>query len=153
MWTASPVAAGVSTSCRRSSFPPVDAAKRLRAASVFIANIGAVGLPPFYWGPHIRPDDIRLISVLYLVPGTLFDYLESCLLCSTASQLPNPHITYLTAKQSVAIFANRPLPVQGDGEITRNWGYDQSYTTLTYCTLTAYVKNSSLGLEKSPTLV
>ncbi|MCL4298520.1 MAG: diacylglycerol kinase family lipid kinase [Anaerolineae bacterium] len=127
--------------------------RRLRAASVFIANIGAVGLPPFYWGPHIRPDD-GLLDICIIRARTFFDYLKVVYFAWQGSQLPNPHITYLTARQNVTVFANRPLPVQGDGEIIGETKVTVKVIpgAIQLVVPTAYAKNSSLGREKSPML-
>lgn len=128
--------------------------RRLRAASVFIANIGAVGLPPFYWGPHICPDD-GLLDICIVRARTFSDYLKVVYCALQGAQLPNPHITYLTARQSVTVLANRPLPVQGDGEIIGKTGVTVKVIpeAIRLVVPTTYVKNNSIGLEKSPMLV
>jgi YegS/Rv2252/BmrU family lipid kinase len=128
--------------------------RRLRAASVFVANVGAVGLPPFYWGPHIRPDDGQL-DICIIRARTFFDYLKVVYSALRGKQLPNPHITYLTAKRTVAVFASRSLPVQGDGEIIgkREVTIKVIPGAIQLVVPPALVKNSSNSVKKSPMLV
>lgn len=128
--------------------------RRLRAASIFIANIGGVGLPPFYWGPHIRPDD-SLLDICIIRARTFFDYLKVVYCARQGGQLPNPHITYLTAQHKVAVFANRPLPVQGDGEIIGETSVTVKVVpeVLHLVVPLARLENSSSCVKKSPILV
>lgn len=128
--------------------------RRLRAASVFLTNIGAIGMPPFYWGPHIRPDD-GLLDICIIRARTFFDYLKVIYYALQGHQLPNPHITYLTARQTVAVFANRPLPIQGDGEIIGETGITVKVVpkALHLVVPLARLENSSSGIKKSPILV
>lgn len=90
--------------------------RRVRAASVFITNIAAVGLHPLYWGPHIRPDDGKL-DICIVKAHTALDYLKIIRFALLGQQQRNPRIKYLTARCTVEVSTNRPLPVQGDGEI------------------------------------
>lgn len=90
--------------------------RRIRAASVFITNIAAVGLHPLYWGPHIRPDDGKL-DICIIKAHTVLDYLKIIRFALLGQQQRNPRIKYLTARCTVEVSTNRPLPVQADGEI------------------------------------
>lgn len=128
--------------------------RRIRAASVFLTNIGAIGMPPFYWGPHIRPDD-GLLDICIIRARTFFDYLKVIYYAMQGRQLPNPHITYLTARQIVTIWANRPLPVQGDGEIIGETSITVKVVpeALHLIVPPARLENSSNGVKKSPVLV
>lgn len=90
--------------------------RRIRAASIFITNIAAVGMHPLYWGPHIRPDDGKL-DICIIRAHTVLDYLRVIRYALLGQQQRNPRIKYLTAQCTVEVSTNRPLPVQGDGEI------------------------------------
>ena len=90
--------------------------RRVRAASIFITNIAAVGMHPLYWGPHIRPDDGKL-DICIIRAHTVLDYLRVIRYALLGQQQRNPRIKYLTAQYTVEVSTNRPLPVQGDGEI------------------------------------
>lgn len=90
--------------------------RRIRAASIFITNIAAVGMHPLYWGPHIRPDDGKL-DICIIRAHTVLDYLRVIRYALLGQQQRNPRIKYLTAQCTVEVSTNRLLPVQGDGEI------------------------------------
>jgi YegS/Rv2252/BmrU family lipid kinase len=89
---------------------------RPRAAQVLIANGGVLGMPPFSWGPHIRPDDGR-IDVCVVSARALSDYLRVGWQVLIGHRRRGQNIRYYTAERSVVIDADRPLPVQADGEI------------------------------------
>jgi YegS/Rv2252/BmrU family lipid kinase len=89
---------------------------RPRAAQVLIANGGMLGMPPFRWGPHIRPDDGR-IDVCVLSARSLSDYLRVAWQVLIGHRRRSPNIRYYSAMRSVVVDADRPLPIQGDGEI------------------------------------
>jgi diacylglycerol kinase family enzyme len=89
---------------------------RPHAAQVLIANGGVLGVQPFRWGPHIRPDDGR-IDVCIVSARTLFDYLWVGWHLLIGRQQRHPNIRYLSAERSIVVSADRPLPVQADGEI------------------------------------
>jgi YegS/Rv2252/BmrU family lipid kinase len=89
---------------------------RPRAAQVLIANGGVMGMPPFRWGPHIRPDDGRL-DICIVSARVLRDYLKIGWHILTGHRWHNPNIRYLSAERSILVSADHALPVQGDGEI------------------------------------
>jgi diacylglycerol kinase (ATP) len=89
---------------------------RPRASQVVIANCGVLGQPPFRWGPHILPDDGRL-DVCIIRARTALDYLKLSLHVVSGQFRSHPNLRYLVAERAVAINADRPLPVQADGEI------------------------------------
>jgi YegS/Rv2252/BmrU family lipid kinase len=89
---------------------------RPRAAQVLIASGGVLGMAPFRWGPHIRPDDGR-IDVCVLSARSLGDYLRVGWQVLIGHRRRSPNIRYYSAERSVVVDADRPLPVQGDGEI------------------------------------
>jgi diacylglycerol kinase (ATP) len=128
--------------------------QRLRAASVFITNIGAVGMPPFNWGPHIRPDDGQL-DICIVKAQSFLDYLKVIRFALLGQRLRNPHIKYLTAKHKVVVFANRPLPVQGDGEIIGETSVEVKVIphAIQLIVPLELGENSSNGVKISPKLV
>src|SRR5258706_399922 len=89
---------------------------RPRAAQVLIANGGALGMRLLRWGPHIRPDDGQ-VDVCVISARTLWDYLRVGWHMLLSQHDRDPNIRYLSATRSIAIDADRPLPVQADGEI------------------------------------
>jgi YegS/Rv2252/BmrU family lipid kinase len=89
---------------------------RPRASQVVIANGGVLGVPPFRWGPNISPDDGR-IDVCVVSARTVLDYLGLVWHTVLGQQRRDRNVRYLTARQSIAISADHPLPVQADGEI------------------------------------
>src|SRR5262245_26449145 len=88
---------------------------RPHASQVLIANGGVLGVPPFRWGPHIRPDDGR-IDVCIVSARTLLDYLGVGWHMMLGQQRRDRRVRYLSAKHSIIVNADRPLPVQADGE-------------------------------------
>ena len=99
-------------------FTVVADGKRLRprASQVLIANGGVLGMPPFSWGPHIRPNDGR-IDVCIVSARTVLDYLGLVWHTILGQQRSDRNVRYLSARQTIAISADQPLPVQADGEI------------------------------------
>jgi YegS/Rv2252/BmrU family lipid kinase len=89
---------------------------RPRAAQVLIANGGLLGVPPFRWGPDIRPDDGR-IDVCVLSARSLGDYLRVAWQVLIGHRRRSPNIRYYSAERSIVVDADHPLPIQGDGEI------------------------------------
>jgi YegS/Rv2252/BmrU family lipid kinase len=89
---------------------------RPRASQVLIANGGVLGVAPFRWGPHIRPDDGR-IDVCIVSARTALDYLGLAWHTVLGQQRRDRNVRYLSAEHSVVVSADHPLPVQADGEI------------------------------------
>lgn len=89
---------------------------RPRAAQVLIANGGVLGMPPFRWGPHIRPNDGR-IDLCIVSARTMMDYLGLVWHMMLGQQHRDRNVRYVGAERSVVVSADRPLPVQADGEI------------------------------------
>jgi YegS/Rv2252/BmrU family lipid kinase len=89
---------------------------RPRASQVLIANGGVLGMPPFRWGPNIRPDDGR-IDVCIVSAQTVLDYIGVAWHILRGQQKKDRRVRYLRAERSIAISADQPLPVQADGEI------------------------------------
>lgn len=89
---------------------------RPRASQVLVANGGVLGVPPFRWGPHIRPNDGQ-IDVCVVSARTVLDYLGLIWHTVLGEQRRDRNVRYLSALQSIAISADSPLPIQADGEI------------------------------------
>lgn len=89
---------------------------RPRAAQVLIANGGVLGIPPLRWGPQIRPDDQR-VDVCVIYARTLLDYIRLIWDVVRGRHRRNRSIRYLSAERSIVVSADRPLPIQADGEI------------------------------------
>jgi YegS/Rv2252/BmrU family lipid kinase len=90
--------------------------RRPRAAQVLIANGGALGVQSLRWGPNITPSDGQ-IDVCVIGARTLIDYLGLVWHTLTGQQRRNRNVRYMHAQRSIAVNADRPLPVQADGEI------------------------------------
>ena len=89
---------------------------RLRASEVLIVNSGGLGEPYFHWEPHIHLDDGRL-DVFVLRARTAPDYLRVVWGLLLGRQKRDPNVRFLSAERSIAINADRPLPVQADGDV------------------------------------
>jgi YegS/Rv2252/BmrU family lipid kinase len=89
---------------------------RPRAAQVLIANGGVLGMPPFRWGLHIRPNDGR-VDVCIVSARSLRDYLSIGWHMLLGQHRRDPNIRYMSAERSIVVDADRALPVQADGEI------------------------------------
>ena len=89
---------------------------QFRASEVMVLNSGGLGNPYVRWGSQIRPDDGR-IDVRIVRAWTALDYLRLGWNFLLGQQKKDPGLQSLSAERSVAIRANRRLPVQGDGDL------------------------------------
>ncbi|HJZ45984.1 MAG TPA: diacylglycerol kinase family protein [Roseiflexaceae bacterium] len=89
---------------------------RPRASQVLVANGSVLGVPPFRWGPHIRPNDGK-VDVCIVSARTALDYVGLVWHTILGQQRRDRNIRYLTATRSITISADQPLPIQADGEI------------------------------------
>jgi diacylglycerol kinase family enzyme len=89
--------------------------RRYRASEVVVANSGMLGMRPFTWGSHITLDDGQLDVCVVRARGAP-DYLR-VIWSTILGRQKRPKVAYLTARQSVTIDSDWPLPVQADGEI------------------------------------
>ncbi len=90
---------------------------RLNASQILIANGGAMGQPPFTWGPDITPDD-GVIDVCVINATTFRDYLGVAWSTMTGRHRQNQRLRYFKARRSVTVNTKRALPVQLDGELS-----------------------------------
>jgi diacylglycerol kinase (ATP) len=86
-----------------------------RASEVVVANSGAIGDPAFRWGAQVRLDDGRL-DVCVVRARNGIDYLRLAWGVLLGRQKHDPNMRCLSADRRIVITADRPLPVQGDGE-------------------------------------
>jgi YegS/Rv2252/BmrU family lipid kinase len=89
---------------------------RPRAAQVLLANCGTVGFSPYRWGPDVCAEDGRL-DVCILRGRTVLDYAKICWSILRGKHREERNIKYLTATRVVAIHADAPLLIHGDGEV------------------------------------
>lgn len=89
---------------------------RLRATEVLILNSGAMGSPVLRWGPNVQIDDGQ-VAVYVLSPRAVFDYLSIAWNLLLGERHKDPGVRRLNAEQYITIRANRPLAVQGDGDV------------------------------------
>jgi len=89
---------------------------RPRAAQVLIANAGTLGAKPLTWGEHIHPNDGQLDLCIVRV-RTLLDYPRVIWQFVTGRRGNKNNIQYVPIHESVTLAADKPLPVQADGEI------------------------------------
>lgn len=90
--------------------------RRSGAVQVLIANGGAFGVPQLRWGPDIYPDDGSL-TVCVIYSRNLLNYLRVAWYILTSQQKRSRTIRYYHARQNIIINADKPLPIQADGEI------------------------------------
>jgi YegS/Rv2252/BmrU family lipid kinase len=89
---------------------------RPRAVQVLVANGGTLGVAPLRWGPGISPRDGR-VNVVVVGGRTPLDYLKIAWYTVRGKHRESPHLKYLTARETVTVITDPPLPVQADGEI------------------------------------
>lgn len=89
---------------------------RVRAWQVLVANAGTLGVPPFRWGPNISPADHELDLCIFSVRRVI-DYVRLFRQFLTGKQVRGANTIYRRVHRHVSIAADRPLPVQADGEI------------------------------------
>jgi diacylglycerol kinase family enzyme len=83
---------------------------------VLVANGGTLGVAPLRWGPGISPRDGR-VNVVVVGGRTPLDYFKIAWHTVRGKHRESPHLKYLTARTSVTVITDPPLPVQADGEI------------------------------------
>ena len=81
-----------------------------------LANSGSLGTSGLRWGPDVRVDDGQ-IDVCILRAQTLLNLLSVGWSVVRGRHREDRNIQLLTARRAVAIHTDRPLPVQGDGEL------------------------------------
>jgi len=87
-----------------------------RAWQVVAANSGTLGVPPFTWGPRIDPTDGILDVCVYDV-RRFHKMLALFWRVTVGRHRRGGDTQFLRARREVLIGSDRPLLVQGDGEI------------------------------------
>ncbi len=100
---------------RRLSIAADGRGMRPKALQVVIANCGTLGASRFRWGPEICVHDGQVV-VCILKARTIIDYLSTGWNLLWGRHRQARSAQYLTARRAVAVHADPPLPVQGDGE-------------------------------------
>lgn len=87
-----------------------------RAWQLVVANVGSVGAPPFTWGPRIDPTDGTVdLCVLSMERKRDFGKLVWRLL--TNRHRRDESTRFYRFRDRLTVEANRPVLVQGDGEV------------------------------------
>jgi diacylglycerol kinase (ATP) len=90
--------------------------KHVRAADILVTNISTL-IKPLRWGKHIVPDDGK-IDICIVRAQNLADVLPVIWdLVWPGPPREDRNLRFMEAKESVHITSQRPLPVQGDGEV------------------------------------
>ncbi len=100
----------------RFSIAADDRRARPRAVQVVLANCGSLGTSGLRWGPDVRVDDGQ-IDVCILRAQTLLNFLSVGWSVVRGRHREDRNIQLLNARRAVAIHTDRPLHVQGDGEV------------------------------------
>lgn len=114
LWTAAASLAGFEP--RRFSIAVDDETLRPRASQIILANSGALGTSGLRWGADVRIDDGEL-DVCIVRARTVIDYLGVAWNVVFARHRLDWNLRYRKASRVVAIHADRPMPVQADGEV------------------------------------
>lgn len=89
--------------------------RRVRAADILLTNVSVL-TRPIRWGPHIRPDDGQ-IDICIMRATNLIDILGVAWdILIPGRPRRDRNLRYMAAEHSILVFADEPLPVQGDGE-------------------------------------
>lgn len=89
---------------------------RPRAWQLLVANAGTLGVPPFKWGPNIFPSDGELDLCIFNVRRPI-DYIRLIRQIAFGKHETGSNISYVRIHKQIIITADRPLPIQADGEI------------------------------------
>lgn len=90
-----------------------------RAYQIVVANVGALGAPPFTWGPGIDPSDGTL-DVCIFRTRSIRHHLQLVGRLLTGRHRADAGVHYVCAEERITITSRRPVLVQGDGELLGN---------------------------------
>jgi YegS/Rv2252/BmrU family lipid kinase len=88
---------------------------QMKAAVVLLSNVGTI-TRPLRWGPHIKPTDGR-IDINIIRGKNILDYMLTAYDVLPGGPRRTAHIRHLQASESVKVFADETLSVQGDGDL------------------------------------
>jgi YegS/Rv2252/BmrU family lipid kinase len=114
VWTAVKRFIGFQT--HRFSIAADDRRARPRALQVVVANSGCLRTSGLCWGPGTAVDDGQ-IDVCIVRVQNLISFLSVVWSVLRGKHREDRNIQLLTARRAVAVHTDRPLPVQGDGEV------------------------------------
>ena len=89
---------------------------RARAWQIVVANVGSLGAPPFTWGPGIDPTDGTLDLCIWDAKTPL-DYARIAWRVIVGRHRKDASTRYFRVRDAVVIRTDRPVLVQGDGEV------------------------------------
>jgi diacylglycerol kinase family enzyme/membrane-associated phospholipid phosphatase len=89
---------------------------RAHAWQIIVANAGNLGAPPFTWGPGIDPTDGVLDLCVFDVRGPR-DYVRLAWRFLLGRHRRDGSARYFHIRESLVIASDRPVLVQGDGEV------------------------------------
>lgn len=89
---------------------------QVRASEVHITNIGLFGFEPFRWDERVRPDDGNL-EIHVVRARTLTDYFQLGVNMVLRRSRKSRSLHSYRAENSIRIESEKPLPVQGDGDL------------------------------------
>ena len=93
--------------------------RRVKAADVLLTNVSTL-TGPLRWGPHIAPDDGQ-IDIVIMRARNLIDILGVAYdILAPGRPRRNRNLRYWCARNSILVFSDQPLPVQGDGDLLGN---------------------------------
>jgi YegS/Rv2252/BmrU family lipid kinase len=90
--------------------------KRVRAADILLSNVGTLTWP-LRWSPHIKPDDGQIDIGIMRASGLLDFFKVAWDVIIPGRPRHDRNLRYLIARETVEVYADQPLPVQGDGEV------------------------------------
>jgi YegS/Rv2252/BmrU family lipid kinase len=90
--------------------------RRVKAADVLLTNVSTV-TGPIRWGPHITPDDGQIDIVIMRAQNLLGIFGVVYDILAPSRPRRNRNIQYWSARHTIQVTAERPLPVQGDGDL------------------------------------
>ena len=93
--------------------------RQVKAADVLLTNVSTL-TGPLRWGPHIAPDDGQ-IDIVIMRARNLIDFfgvIHDILVPGRPRR--NRNLRYWSARNSILVFSDQPLPVQGDGDLLGN---------------------------------
>lgn len=90
--------------------------RRVKAADILLTSVSTL-TRPFRWGPHIAPDDGQ-IDIIIMRARNLVDILGVIYdIVMPNRPRRNRNLRYWSARETIQIFPERPLPAQGDGDL------------------------------------
>jgi diacylglycerol kinase (ATP) len=97
--------------------------KRVRAADILLSNVGTLTWP-LRWSPHIKPDDGQ-IDIGIMRASSLVDFARIAWdVIIPGRPRQDRNLRFLTARETVEVYSDQPLPVQGDGELLGQTPFD-----------------------------